>query len=295
MDRLGDPVVTPIGPQSLKGLEGPVDVCLFLPQQLAARTGAVSVSVPSPAACPLRPRQRQLAEAAWPASPGAGPMTTRSVMRQGLLQRTATVACFRATPDADLTSLGSSLAELLEVVEMAADTTQGVLVSTISAQCVVVWNGPRACDDHYSQCLCATDVVRRTDGISAGACSGVILYGNVAGGRKKHSTVAGGCVDLAAALAEEAEATRSYRVLAATTFAHYCSTQRRTFRCCVLRLRGVSGGTVTVSAVADSDEVVSVRPPPDGEGVRVVVAGAGVETDDVLRWLPSPLPADEEE
>eukprot|EP01065_Artemidia_motanka_P043840 TRINITY_DN6148_c0_g2_i4.p1 TRINITY_DN6148_c0_g2~~TRINITY_DN6148_c0_g2_i4.p1 ORF type:complete len:457 (+),score=180.92 TRINITY_DN6148_c0_g2_i4:2-1372(+) len=251
-ERLGGIVTFALGDRGLKGVSAPVEVTVLLRPELAERWKTL-LDRPAPQ---LRVESRQSgrrgtdgsnhstgsASSSFGSAHSGRRRTGVVVMKEGLTQRTATCTTFRARADKVLTGLGMCLAEMLEMVEQAADMTQGVLVSTVSVQCVVVWNGPRVCADHYSQCLRASDFVRRSrlDGVAAGACSGELLHGNVSAGRKKHATVVGGCVELSAALAEEAEACDE-ELLAATTFALYCRSLQRTRRFGKWSVRGGPG------------------------------------------------------
>eukprot|EP01065_Artemidia_motanka_P041693 TRINITY_DN542_c1_g8_i1.p1 TRINITY_DN542_c1_g8~~TRINITY_DN542_c1_g8_i1.p1 ORF type:complete len:812 (+),score=248.71 TRINITY_DN542_c1_g8_i1:70-2436(+) len=246
-----------LGEKQLKGVQELVEVAVLLPERLAGRRAVFAQepqrsesfssmhSLSSSASKGLRQSPSMLS---LPVS-----LTRRSAPREGLqLRPAATCATFRARADAGLQALGCSVGHMLEAVEQAADMTQGVVVGTMSAQCTVVWNGPRTCGDHYGQCLRASDFVRRSRaGIAAGACSGELLHGTVAGSRKKHATIVGGCVDLSARLAEAAEESGE-AVLAAATFALYCNTLRRARRHADWRIHG--GGVLVVLSLTPPAE-----------------------------------------
>eukprot|EP01065_Artemidia_motanka_P043836 TRINITY_DN6148_c0_g1_i1.p1 TRINITY_DN6148_c0_g1~~TRINITY_DN6148_c0_g1_i1.p1 ORF type:complete len:774 (+),score=259.54 TRINITY_DN6148_c0_g1_i1:278-2323(+) len=246
MARLGNPVVLQLGPRLFKGLAAHVRVSVLLLQRLAGRKALLEAAwlpadpPPDSRLC-LRPSTGSARRAADGHSPP----------REELSRRPATCASFRARVEAEITALAGSVVVMLESVEQAAALTQGVVVATMSVQALVVWNGPLACSDHCGQCLRALDHVRRSRfrGIAAGACSGEVLYGAIAAGRKKYAAVVGGCVELSAALAEGAEEDGE-AALAVGSFALYCGTQSRARRHASWAVRGSSARIAVLSLSA---------------------------------------------
>eukprot|EP01065_Artemidia_motanka_P049176 TRINITY_DN8084_c0_g2_i3.p1 TRINITY_DN8084_c0_g2~~TRINITY_DN8084_c0_g2_i3.p1 ORF type:complete len:793 (+),score=207.55 TRINITY_DN8084_c0_g2_i3:316-2379(+) len=266
MERLGRPAEEPLGARTLKGVGSSVEVTLLHSERLCGRKGHAPAADAQPrrGSGALRvsragresdsPDARSL-ESSGSRAPSLATRQMPGPLGPGFTCRTGTSACFQATAETDLRSQGAAAADVLEAVEQAADMTHGVLVCTSSVRSLVVWNAFRTCPDHCGQCLRATDLVRkwRPDAVSAGACGGEILHGNVAAGRRKHATVVGGCVELSAALAEAAEQAGK-SVLAAATFALYCSTQRRTQRFAVWDARSPSGSSVDVIWVPETED-----------------------------------------
>eukprot|EP01065_Artemidia_motanka_P006642 TRINITY_DN1325_c0_g1_i1.p1 TRINITY_DN1325_c0_g1~~TRINITY_DN1325_c0_g1_i1.p1 ORF type:complete len:766 (+),score=127.42 TRINITY_DN1325_c0_g1_i1:256-2553(+) len=300
--RLGNPVCKALGRKELKGVTAAVDVTVLLNASLSDRLALLSTPVPRFGQVRL---SSVLEASGW--SSGAGSTRYFAVegavptpFRDGLSQRTATCASFRPRCTDHLPALGTAVSDMLEAVGQAADATQGVIAGSMSMQCVVVWNGPRACGDHYDQCLRASDYVRRLRGgaVAAGCCTGEVLYGSVSALRKKHATVIGGCVELSSALAEAADE-GGEAALATGTFALYCGTQRRT--ACYAEWRvSQSCEEITVFSIlpAPSDEEMWLESPrmrqeseqrfhsPDSfcaaesaseRRCRVVLVGAGVQ------------------
>eukprot|EP01065_Artemidia_motanka_P025434 TRINITY_DN30430_c0_g1_i1.p1 TRINITY_DN30430_c0_g1~~TRINITY_DN30430_c0_g1_i1.p1 ORF type:complete len:784 (+),score=165.87 TRINITY_DN30430_c0_g1_i1:68-2419(+) len=269
LSRLGDPRQVSLGMKDLKGVAVPVEVFVLLKQRLAEREDMLHAPHYTPTVRGVRRRSKdsslgsvELASSisSLPRSPMRelhSPARHFRVTDLRLGRRVATSATFRARSNRDLGPLANSVEQMLEVVEMAADATQGVVVGTVSAQCFVVWNGPRSCLDHLGQCLRALDTVRTSSSsrVVAGACSGEAVYGNMATCRKKHATVVGGCAELSAVLAEAAELDGE-DVLAVTLFAKYCATQQRTATHATWDIRGCDTRLTVwavIPAVQDED------------------------------------------
>eukprot|EP01065_Artemidia_motanka_P024822 TRINITY_DN2973_c0_g1_i2.p1 TRINITY_DN2973_c0_g1~~TRINITY_DN2973_c0_g1_i2.p1 ORF type:complete len:779 (+),score=215.97 TRINITY_DN2973_c0_g1_i2:313-2337(+) len=251
LSRLGLPVLVPLGGRELKGVRGLVSVTVILRQRLRER-GSLATAPGRTSVCGSD-RSSSLSSRSSFAARSARVRLGR-MSSTGMQRRTVTAACFRTSASQELVPLFMQVGAMLEAVEYAADSTQGLVVGTLSMQCTVVWNGPRVCLDHYDQCLRALDCVRAAQlaGVVSGACSGEIAFGTVSAGRKKHLTVVGGCVELSASLAEAAEQGEQVS-LAASTFGKFCATQRRTVRYADWKVRDW-----------DSDVVVwAVSPPPE--------------------------------
>eukprot|EP01062_Namystynia_karyoxenos_P057251 TRINITY_DN4820_c1_g2_i1.p1 TRINITY_DN4820_c1_g2~~TRINITY_DN4820_c1_g2_i1.p1 ORF type:complete len:910 (+),score=189.10 TRINITY_DN4820_c1_g2_i1:93-2732(+) len=86
---------------------------------------------------------------------------------------------------------------------IAADQTGGVVDGVLGSLVTVTWNATIACADHCGACRHYMAAGFRVP-CNLGAASGTVLSGNASAGRRRFATVVGGCVDLAAALAEEA-------------------------------------------------------------------------------------------
>eukprot|EP01062_Namystynia_karyoxenos_P039384 TRINITY_DN2863_c0_g2_i1.p1 TRINITY_DN2863_c0_g2~~TRINITY_DN2863_c0_g2_i1.p1 ORF type:complete len:957 (+),score=235.27 TRINITY_DN2863_c0_g2_i1:83-2872(+) len=100
------------------------------------------------------------------------------------------------------------LSALICSIESAADRSEGVLGSVLSACAIVTWNAARHCPDSVLSCqqflgLAARE--KRSVRTHFGVTTGGMLSGNIATARRRFATVVGGCIELAAALAEEAE------------------------------------------------------------------------------------------
>eukprot|EP01065_Artemidia_motanka_P049179 TRINITY_DN8084_c0_g2_i6.p1 TRINITY_DN8084_c0_g2~~TRINITY_DN8084_c0_g2_i6.p1 ORF type:complete len:795 (+),score=193.64 TRINITY_DN8084_c0_g2_i6:316-2385(+) len=252
MLRLGDPLRTDMGAKELKGVATPVHVTALLSPLLAGREELVSKDTRRVSHSLVMHSSEGSGSSLMSASGGRRHVRTVDVSR--LPRRVGTCACFRAPPDCDLTCQGCTVGDMLEQVEQAADATQGVVAGTLSVHCVVMWNGPRSCPDHYGQCLRAVDQISRSGTLAVGACTGDVVYGTLAAGRKKHAAVVGGCVELSQALAEAAEA-GAERALAATSFGMYCATLRRTRRF----------GLWSVVGMPDSLSVWALLPPREDD------------------------------
>eukprot|EP01062_Namystynia_karyoxenos_P076304 TRINITY_DN7469_c0_g1_i1.p1 TRINITY_DN7469_c0_g1~~TRINITY_DN7469_c0_g1_i1.p1 ORF type:complete len:929 (+),score=124.93 TRINITY_DN7469_c0_g1_i1:257-2788(+) len=126
----------------------------------------------------------------------------------GLRHSTATCAVVRAALDGEH-QLTDRLRLFVAAVESAADSSQGVFTCVLSACCVVTWNAAVPCAVHTVSCsMLLKAVVREATGrlpCHVGVASGGVLSGNLAAGRRHFATVVGGCVELASALAAEAE------------------------------------------------------------------------------------------
>eukprot|EP01062_Namystynia_karyoxenos_P032884 TRINITY_DN2421_c0_g2_i1.p1 TRINITY_DN2421_c0_g2~~TRINITY_DN2421_c0_g2_i1.p1 ORF type:complete len:898 (+),score=247.39 TRINITY_DN2421_c0_g2_i1:246-2696(+) len=117
------------------------------------------------------------------------------------------------------------LSQFLAAVEAAADTSQGMVQNVLSACAVVAWNAALPCSQAAAGCQQFLYAVH-SDGFLRGSsrfgvASGHALSGHVATARSRFVTIVGGCVELAAALAEEAEI-RGYFALAAGAVAMHC-------------------------------------------------------------------------
>eukprot|EP01065_Artemidia_motanka_P043845 TRINITY_DN6148_c0_g4_i3.p1 TRINITY_DN6148_c0_g4~~TRINITY_DN6148_c0_g4_i3.p1 ORF type:complete len:746 (+),score=226.30 TRINITY_DN6148_c0_g4_i3:274-2511(+) len=202
VERLGSPTVVPMGDRTLKGVQEPVTLLGLLPAKLAARESVLQ-----------QPSQMSPAQVGSTASfsKNRGSAQLRGLTLR-LVRLDATCAAVRI-PLPALGSLEKDLPALLQAIEKAADVTQGVVYSVMSAVSTVMWNASESCRDHVSQCFHFSQVLGGRS-LRVGAATGAALCGNVAGGRRRHATAFGGCVELATALAEEAEVTGEYTLCA---------------------------------------------------------------------------------
>eukprot|EP01062_Namystynia_karyoxenos_P034139 TRINITY_DN2503_c1_g5_i1.p1 TRINITY_DN2503_c1_g5~~TRINITY_DN2503_c1_g5_i1.p1 ORF type:complete len:876 (+),score=208.89 TRINITY_DN2503_c1_g5_i1:81-2708(+) len=149
------------------------------------------------------------------------------------------------------------IARLVGPVEQSADITQGVIATVLSASVVVTWNTASTCSNHVGQCLRFITVLRQKQArqhcpYHIGTTSGAMLSGNVAAERRRFATVAGGCLELAAALAEEACLCND-EALAAGAIALHCADAKCAHRAQVWYIGGVRDRLV-VWAVHRCDE-----------------------------------------
>eukprot|EP01062_Namystynia_karyoxenos_P034138 TRINITY_DN2503_c1_g4_i1.p1 TRINITY_DN2503_c1_g4~~TRINITY_DN2503_c1_g4_i1.p1 ORF type:complete len:975 (+),score=250.89 TRINITY_DN2503_c1_g4_i1:98-2926(+) len=193
--------------------------------------------------------------ASAPESPAVG--TTMDSFRKALLpggnlpanQRTALqlrrvpascVAARAAFPSQTM----DQVLNMAAAAEHAADVAIGVVEHVMSSVVLISWNTSRPCVDHAGQaahCLKALGgtAVARISGLCfhAGAASGHVLWGNVGGARRRYATVAGRCVELAAALSEEA-ALCGDAALTIGLVAQHCAATRSAKRAQVWQVQG---------------------------------------------------------
>eukprot|EP01062_Namystynia_karyoxenos_P072322 TRINITY_DN6839_c0_g5_i1.p1 TRINITY_DN6839_c0_g5~~TRINITY_DN6839_c0_g5_i1.p1 ORF type:complete len:889 (+),score=254.29 TRINITY_DN6839_c0_g5_i1:81-2669(+) len=240
LSRLGNPVVTPIGSKELKGVREPVALHLMLPPELAARAAAPAAAEPQPGHSPraawaastagsLRrhssvqsgstPRQSagnisfssHQSTLADPCSPTDGALRFAATPLGALtlrLQHAEASCTFLRTPLGSVLEQEGRLAPHYAAVDSAVDASGGVVAAVLSAEAVVSWNAARACANHARACARFMGTILqdpRAIRSHCGAASGRVASGNIAAGRRRFATVIGGCMELAAALAEEAE------------------------------------------------------------------------------------------
>eukprot|EP01062_Namystynia_karyoxenos_P052908 TRINITY_DN4260_c0_g1_i1.p1 TRINITY_DN4260_c0_g1~~TRINITY_DN4260_c0_g1_i1.p1 ORF type:complete len:513 (+),score=147.27 TRINITY_DN4260_c0_g1_i1:1-1539(+) len=229
--RLGDPVLHDAGLRELKGVKSKAHVWALVPQSLRARVAVIDTapdvqlpdserasitdlgssvnskgsqrsapseivrgSLISHQSLVLGPRMAHTGHAGRP----VGPITLK-------LQRCrATCAVARAELRLVEPQVAEHLPRFASAAALMADKTQGVVDCVLSACIVVTWNTSRTCVDHTVGCRHFLAANFRVPA-HLGAASGTVLSGSIAAGRRSFTTVVGGCVDLATALAEEAE------------------------------------------------------------------------------------------
>eukprot|EP01062_Namystynia_karyoxenos_P076640 TRINITY_DN7547_c0_g1_i1.p1 TRINITY_DN7547_c0_g1~~TRINITY_DN7547_c0_g1_i1.p1 ORF type:complete len:951 (+),score=174.15 TRINITY_DN7547_c0_g1_i1:88-2853(+) len=189
---------------------------------LQAADSAFAVSPPStPPATSLACGPRQaFTRTRSGAQRAAGPRTGAQHALCLRLRKSAGSCCATRCPLRQPHHVEQAVAEHLVALESAADSTSGVVNAVISSCVVVTWNGSRPCVAHAAACAHFLRVAQRDPrgqrrGVSGsprgvqsrhfGAASGSMMSGNVGGGRHRYATVIGSCVELSAALAEEAE------------------------------------------------------------------------------------------
>eukprot|EP01062_Namystynia_karyoxenos_P034135 TRINITY_DN2503_c1_g1_i1.p1 TRINITY_DN2503_c1_g1~~TRINITY_DN2503_c1_g1_i1.p1 ORF type:complete len:948 (+),score=180.62 TRINITY_DN2503_c1_g1_i1:94-2844(+) len=95
----------------------------------------------------------------------------------------------------------------LSMLEAAADSTQGTVTTVLSSVVVVTWNASRHCPEHSKCCIFFLKSIQRISRAMpryCGVASGEVFTGNLAAGRRRFASVIGPCLELSAALAEEA-------------------------------------------------------------------------------------------
>eukprot|EP01062_Namystynia_karyoxenos_P019324 TRINITY_DN17257_c0_g4_i2.p1 TRINITY_DN17257_c0_g4~~TRINITY_DN17257_c0_g4_i2.p1 ORF type:complete len:1048 (+),score=215.57 TRINITY_DN17257_c0_g4_i2:91-3144(+) len=236
LSQLGDPLVIPLGAKQLRGCAETVSVTVLLPPELAERgevlPGFDKRSLMSSACSSSTGSSRPTSSHSGTHSKGRGGSVfsigaTSAVSgeretqraprargarfsRLGLELRRSAGSC--ATVRVNLAKaepVVMRLPNILSTIELSADQTSGQIISVMSACVLVTWNTSRACPDYVTECrqffLCAQRDPRIQQAAHFGLTAGGMLHGNIAAGRKRFPTVIGGCVELSAALAEEAE------------------------------------------------------------------------------------------
>eukprot|EP00756_Hemistasia_phaeocysticola_P032385 Hpha_TRINITY_DN16404_c4_g4::TRINITY_DN16404_c4_g4_i2::g.160991::m.160991 len=94
------------------------------------------------------------------------------------------------------------LTRLLVTVETSALRTQGQVVCAVSVMCIIGWNAGTPCSDHPAQSAHFVSLLSERQAAHTGLASGQVFSGNIKGTRRRHVTVAGGCVELSVSLAE---------------------------------------------------------------------------------------------
>eukprot|EP01065_Artemidia_motanka_P043082 TRINITY_DN5913_c0_g1_i1.p1 TRINITY_DN5913_c0_g1~~TRINITY_DN5913_c0_g1_i1.p1 ORF type:complete len:981 (+),score=161.22 TRINITY_DN5913_c0_g1_i1:43-2943(+) len=162
-------------------------------------------------------------------------------LRLLLSKSRVTLAHTRITVRSSPEQVEDAISHATVLVVQAADAAQGVVASVFSGSCVVAWNGPKPCSDPVSQCLHFVSKLRRPSNgaflMHTGCCDGTALSGNVSAGRRRFATVVGGSVELAAALAEEAQLSKD-RALATGAVAELCVLQHCGWLAGILEVSG---------------------------------------------------------
>eukprot|EP01062_Namystynia_karyoxenos_P074828 TRINITY_DN7185_c0_g1_i1.p1 TRINITY_DN7185_c0_g1~~TRINITY_DN7185_c0_g1_i1.p1 ORF type:complete len:893 (+),score=128.74 TRINITY_DN7185_c0_g1_i1:91-2769(+) len=192
------------------------------PERGFARTPSELAPSPSPLAG---------SETTIPASPGSPSSGSRFSLRLSRSRGSCAVLRARLTCEE---IRGHRISNFVTAVHTAADICQGKVCCVLSACVVVTWNALATCADHTTACSLCLRFIRREQlnagfVVHSGAASGGFLSGNVTSGRRRWVTVLGGAIELASALAEEAEMCNDL-ALAAGPVADVCAHTLRATR-----------------------------------------------------------------
>eukprot|EP00756_Hemistasia_phaeocysticola_P032823 Hpha_TRINITY_DN16432_c0_g4::TRINITY_DN16432_c0_g4_i2::g.162575::m.162575 len=200
------------------------------------------------------------------AQPAAKPLTPTLLsspsLSLGLAEAVGTVATVRgAFRDLTEVQVEGALTKLLAVTETASHRTGGQVVCVVSGMCVVGWNAGSRCLDHVAQSAYFVGLLKVCPPVSGipsarvqahtGAATGKIVAGNISGMRMRYVTVAGGCVELSAALAESA-AMHNLPFMAAGDIGTHLGRERLASRICCWTELG--GDEQTIFACLDDTE-----------------------------------------
>eukprot|EP01062_Namystynia_karyoxenos_P052012 TRINITY_DN4125_c0_g1_i1.p1 TRINITY_DN4125_c0_g1~~TRINITY_DN4125_c0_g1_i1.p1 ORF type:complete len:908 (+),score=107.30 TRINITY_DN4125_c0_g1_i1:86-2809(+) len=231
--RIGADAVHPAGSRELKGVREPVALFLLLPPELAERKKvADQMCVPqteSPVSTPAQGLRSgstttsgrnmvglRVEESECGSQGSSESRTVSRVESHGSLRLQLNLKRRNAAVTAVRLTLGRNdprieVSNCAAAVERAAEMAQGTLNIIFSAVSLLTWNTARPCANPVIHCARFFAALGRLAGerlsqlLHCGSATGCVLSGNVAGSRRRHATVLGGCVELAAALAEEAE------------------------------------------------------------------------------------------
>eukprot|EP01065_Artemidia_motanka_P041401 TRINITY_DN535_c3_g2_i7.p1 TRINITY_DN535_c3_g2~~TRINITY_DN535_c3_g2_i7.p1 ORF type:complete len:775 (+),score=243.89 TRINITY_DN535_c3_g2_i7:56-2380(+) len=249
LDQLGNSgllqmgaLVHPMGTRKLRGVAAAVPMHLLLPQELQERRDETErdrplrrteflddVLSPTTSSTDSTPRNSTQVlggiRLSRMNSVGVSVGDAADNSRLALQLKQTVASCAAVTTTLRPPTVAVSATVLVTAVERAADVSQGVLQSVLSAGCVVTWNAPRACAGHAAQCAHFLSVLQRhadAAGVSSwtGATSGAALSGNIAGKRRRFATVVGGCVELSGILSTVAEAARVRAVVSGLVAGH---------------------------------------------------------------------------
>eukprot|EP00756_Hemistasia_phaeocysticola_P045698 Hpha_TRINITY_DN19446_c0_g1::TRINITY_DN19446_c0_g1_i1::g.45773::m.45773 len=245
---MGEVFTTPLGERELKGVAQPVVIHIVLPRVLAARWTHLQQEQSqqtSPVAVPSSPLP--MSDTSSQGSDSSGRRFSRkssshtshtvhhSITRRqsvhlklGLTPSDGTCATVRGSlgnleagsvrdvvqPHNATGETQAAVTRLVVAVETAALRTQGQVVCVASAVCVMGWNAGMRCSEHVAQTARFLTLLPDSLTAHAGAASGRVLSGNISGTRRRHVTVAGGCVEHSIELAQTA-ITRGIRFVAA--------------------------------------------------------------------------------
>eukprot|EP01062_Namystynia_karyoxenos_P010679 TRINITY_DN137_c0_g2_i1.p1 TRINITY_DN137_c0_g2~~TRINITY_DN137_c0_g2_i1.p1 ORF type:complete len:1126 (+),score=274.68 TRINITY_DN137_c0_g2_i1:109-3486(+) len=139
-------------------------------------------------------------------SPSGGPGAGHRLALR-LTHNTCTAVCVHCSFVNNIHAPDQRMPGVLAAVEHNADVSRGAVMVVLSSAVVVGWNTSVPCGPHLVQAgVFLTAVVRKrgkTD-LHLGSCTGGALVGNLSAGKRRHSVVLGGCVELAVLLAAEA-------------------------------------------------------------------------------------------
>eukprot|EP00756_Hemistasia_phaeocysticola_P032824 Hpha_TRINITY_DN16432_c0_g4::TRINITY_DN16432_c0_g4_i3::g.162577::m.162577 len=275
-------LMAPMGERELSGVTHPILIHIILPWPLADRWRILSdtQSQHSPDWTPpaVSAFKGQVASNVRRSSPGlsdfSSPLpsplgSSSEEMEQcspslslGLAQAVGTVATVRgAFRDLTEVQVEGALTKLLAVTETASHRTGGQVVCVVSGMCVVGWNAGSRCLDHVAQSAYFVGLLKVCPPVSGipsarvqahtGAATGKIVAGNISGMRMRYVTVAGGCVELSAALAESA-AMHNLPFMAAGDIGTHLGRERLASRICCWTELG--GDEQTIFACLDDTE-----------------------------------------
>jgi len=191
-----------------------------------------------------------------------------------------TVAIARLEMQCPTDDFSQQLAEAYSMVQMAADQSLGVVTAVVSFHCIIHWNGSQPCTNHVAQGLHWIDMMVNSSAgsrFSFGLASGMAHSGNVPAVRRRYVTIAGGCVELAMALAEAALLRQ--RVLLAGVVGRFAASRGEAYRLELWReatRRGqqesppiIVWGFSTAPKSLDTKWAVATSIPPTYDGSKV--------------------------
>eukprot|EP00756_Hemistasia_phaeocysticola_P021892 Hpha_TRINITY_DN15800_c6_g9::TRINITY_DN15800_c6_g9_i1::g.187023::m.187023 len=223
-DTIGcDMFIAPMGEKDLKGVSQPVAVYAVLPRELAerwrlleAQEGAVPQFNTPPLSLLKKKSSLRCLRRCTTASSAFSDLSdfsarsltmTKSQARLnlGLMASDATCVTVRgAFCELDEEDVEVAVTQLLATVETTALRTEGQVVCAVSALCIIGWNAGTRCHDHVAHSAHFVTLVPERLSAHAGAATGHVMSGNISGTRRRHVTVAGGCVELSVSLSESA-------------------------------------------------------------------------------------------
>eukprot|EP01062_Namystynia_karyoxenos_P047411 TRINITY_DN3574_c0_g4_i2.p1 TRINITY_DN3574_c0_g4~~TRINITY_DN3574_c0_g4_i2.p1 ORF type:complete len:872 (+),score=200.57 TRINITY_DN3574_c0_g4_i2:71-2617(+) len=221
LEELGTPVLHSVGPRELKGVKESVNVWVLVPQALRGRLEVLN-TVPREPSAPYGRNagdsgnlsitraisefsRDPLAASTMSSQQDSRHLGVRGAQRIALSLKESVASCAVArVPLRQIEPVPDRLPSFVAAACLAADQTQGVVEGVLSACVTVAWNAARPCADHSAACRHFLGSSFRAP-CHLGATSGAVISGSISAGRRSFTTVAGGCVELAAALAEEAE------------------------------------------------------------------------------------------
>eukprot|EP01062_Namystynia_karyoxenos_P055936 TRINITY_DN4693_c0_g5_i1.p1 TRINITY_DN4693_c0_g5~~TRINITY_DN4693_c0_g5_i1.p1 ORF type:complete len:1099 (+),score=316.60 TRINITY_DN4693_c0_g5_i1:90-3299(+) len=240
LQELGKPVMIPMGALELKGVKEAVSVDVMLPPALAERRERIGKKKNEDIGFPAEPtvgtttgfpdrqisvqpsrrysvqhsvRTRDGAATGKASAGSADPAADTAAGAKaalGMTPATITVACVRCS--LPKSTLGVPAAQRLSVVlaslEYTAQRSRGVISYVTACSAVVTWNATTPCPPHAANAarfISAAARPRDSADVHIGARSGSALVGNIAAGRRRHSSIIGGCVELANMLSQEAD------------------------------------------------------------------------------------------
>eukprot|EP01062_Namystynia_karyoxenos_P006186 TRINITY_DN1215_c1_g2_i1.p1 TRINITY_DN1215_c1_g2~~TRINITY_DN1215_c1_g2_i1.p1 ORF type:complete len:2234 (+),score=560.89 TRINITY_DN1215_c1_g2_i1:73-6702(+) len=227
LSLLGDPIVMEFGPVSMKGVAGKPNIFGLVPKALEPRRHEMKLQEGKPEpdkSARLKKRASHGHVRGSPRGGGGGFCCDQQGLRAGV----ATVARVRAAlplgKDGQLCQdeeAKFALTQLMQVVETAADRTDGVIAYSHGGSHTITWNLTKKCPRHFSQGVRFASLLggmlRSTAaaaGVSAGVAAGHALFGQISTDRRAAPVVCGPCADQAAALCQQAAMERAFCFIA---------------------------------------------------------------------------------